>query len=80
MGQPGFFDLENRYACLDAYGDPLVAINAAASFELFWVKLKTALIKGGLRRSQEDRMSPAGRTRQAVSACLKPNCARCPKD
>lgn len=61
MGQPGFFDLENRYAGLDAHGDPLVAINAAVPFELFRVKLKTALIKGGLRRSQEDRKSPAGR-------------------
>ena len=29
MGQPGFFDLENRYAGLDTHGDPLVAINAA---------------------------------------------------
>ena len=26
MGQPGFFDLENRYAGLDAHGEPLVAI------------------------------------------------------
>jgi len=51
MGQPGFFELENRYAGLDAHGDPLVAINAAVPFELFRVKLKTALIKGGLRRS-----------------------------
>jgi IS5 family transposase len=61
MGQPGFFDLENRYAGLDAHGDPLVAINAAVPFEMFRVKLKTALIKGGLRRSDVERKSAAGR-------------------
>jgi hypothetical protein len=32
MGQLGFFDLENRYAGLDAHGDPLVAIDAAVPF------------------------------------------------
>ena len=61
MGQPGFFDVEHRYAGLDAYGDPLVAINAAVPFELFRLKLKTALITGGLRRSEADRRSAAGR-------------------
>ena len=49
MVQPGFFDLQHRYEGLDAHGDPLVAINAAVPFELFRVKLKTALIKGALR-------------------------------
>ena len=61
MSQPGFFDLEQRYEGLDAKGDPLVAIAGAVPFELFRVKLKTALIKGGLRRSQDDRKSAAGR-------------------
>lgn len=51
MGQLGFFDLENRYAGLDAHGDPLVAINSAVPFEVFRLKLKTALIEGGLRGS-----------------------------
>jgi len=61
MGQPGFFDLQHRYEGLDAKSDPLVAILAAVPFELFRVKLKTALIKGGLRRSEGDRKSAAGR-------------------
>ena len=61
MGQPRFFDRENRYAGLDAHGDPLVAINAAMPFELFRVELKLALLKGGLRRSEVERQSPAGR-------------------
>jgi len=61
MAQPGFFDLQHRYEGLDAQGDPLVAINASVPFELFRVKLETALIKGGLRRSEEERKSAAGR-------------------
>lgn len=61
MCQPGFFDLQRRYEGLDAKSDPLVAILAAVPFELFRVKLKTALVKGGLRRSDETRKSAAGR-------------------
>jgi transposase, IS5 family len=61
MGQPGFFDLQDRYEGLDAKSDPLVAILAAVPFELFRVKLKTALVKGGLRRADADRKSAAGR-------------------
>jgi IS5 family transposase len=61
MSQPGFFDLQRRYEGLDAHGDPLVAISGAVPFEMFRVKLRTALIKGGLRRSEVDRKSPAGR-------------------
>ena len=61
MSQPGFFDLQHRYEGLDAKRDPLVAILAAVPFELFRIKLKTALIRGGLRRSDDDRKSGAGR-------------------
>src|SRR3546814_8772914 len=61
MGQPGFFDLQHRYEGLDAKSDPLVAILAAVLFELFRGKLKTALVKGGLRRSDGTRKSAAGR-------------------
>ena len=61
MSQPGFFDLEHRYEGLDAKGDPLVAILAVVPFELFRRKLKKALIKGGLRKSADDRKSAAGR-------------------
>jgi hypothetical protein len=46
----GFFDLQQRYEGLDAKSDPLVAILAAVPFELFRLKLKTALVRGGLRR------------------------------
>ncbi len=62
MGQPGFFDLQQRYEGLDAKSDPLVAILAAVPFELFRVKLKTALVKGGLRRGR-----PIARARRVAS-------------
>ena len=61
MGQPGFFDLQHRYEGLDAHGDPLVAFGAAVPIAMFRLKLKTALIKDGLRRSEVDRKSAAGR-------------------
>ena len=61
MGQPGFFDLQRRYEGLDARSDPLVAILEAVPFELFRRKLKTALVKGGLRRAEVDRKSASGR-------------------
>ena len=31
----GFFDIENRYAALDAKNDPLVKINAVVPWEAF---------------------------------------------
>ena len=33
MAQMGFFDVENRYAALDAKHDPLVKINAVVPWE-----------------------------------------------
>ncbi len=35
MAQMGFFDVENRYAALDARHDPLVKINALVPWEAF---------------------------------------------
>ena len=35
MAQMGFFDVEERYAGLDAKKDPLLAINAAVPWEQF---------------------------------------------
>ena len=61
MGQLGFFDLGRRYAGLDAKNDPLVAIGAMVPWECLRPKLKAALIKGALRRSDAERMSSAGR-------------------
>lgn len=61
MGQFGFFDLSRRYERLDAKNDLLVSIAAAVPFESFRPKLKAALIKGGLRASDADRKSAAGR-------------------
>ena len=35
MAQMGFFDVEKRYAALDAKHDPLVKINAVVAWEAF---------------------------------------------
>jgi transposase, IS5 family len=61
MGQPGFFDLNRRYEGLDAKNDPLVAIAASVPFEVFRLKLRAALVKGGLRAGDAERKSAAGR-------------------
>ena len=42
-GQPGFFDLDERYAALSAAGDPLERLSDAVDFELFRPVLKAAL-------------------------------------
>ena len=35
VGQPGFFDLSDRYAALSAAGDPLERLAAVVDFEVF---------------------------------------------
>src|SRR5918999_761333 len=42
-GQPGFFDLDERYAALSAAGDPLERLASVVEFELFRGELDTAL-------------------------------------
>jgi len=43
MGQPGFFDLDERYQRLSETGDPLVKLSALIAFETFRQKLLSAL-------------------------------------
>ena len=43
MGQPGLFDLDERYQRLSENGDPLVKLAALIDFEAFRPKLATAL-------------------------------------
>ena len=40
MGQMGFFNVENRYAALDAKNDPLAKINAIVPWEAFRSRLE----------------------------------------
>ena len=42
-GQPGFFDLDERYAALSAAGDPLLRLAGVTDFELFRAELDAAL-------------------------------------
>jgi transposase, IS5 family len=43
VGQPGFFDLDERYRALSAAGDALERLVRAVDFELFRPKLRSAL-------------------------------------
>lgn len=56
MSQPGFFDIANRYAGLDAKNDPLVKIDALVPWENFRSRLEAAW-----RKPPEARKSSAGR-------------------
>ncbi len=56
MGQMGFFDVENRYAALDARNDPLVKINAVVPWEAFRSRLESVW-----RKPPDERKSNAGR-------------------
>jgi hypothetical protein len=42
-GQPGFFDLDERYGALSAAGDPLLKLSSVVDFEVFRPALKRAL-------------------------------------
>jgi transposase len=42
-GQPGFFDVDERYAALSAAGDPLERLAAVVDFEIFRPVLDAAL-------------------------------------
>ena len=55
MGQMGFFDIENRYAALDAKTDPLVRINALVPWEAFRNRLEKVW-----RKPADKRKSNAG--------------------
>ena len=56
MGQPGFFDLGERYRGLDAKKDPLVFLNAVVPWEDFRARLSAVW-----RKPEEERKSAAGR-------------------
>ena len=56
MGQPGFFDLGERYRGLDAKKDPLVVLNAVVPWEDFRARLSAVW-----RKPEGERKSAAGR-------------------
>ena len=55
MAQMGFFDVENRYAALDAKNDPLAKINAVVPWEAFRSRLEAVW-----RKPADQRKSNAG--------------------
>ncbi|MFC7557097.1 transposase [Pseudoroseomonas wenyumeiae] len=48
--QPGFFDVDERYAALSAAGDPLERLAAVVDFEIFRPVLGTALARSDRSR------------------------------
>jgi len=63
MNQPGFFDLEERYAALSQQGDPLEVLERKIPWESFRGRLEKAFLK--------QRKSPAGRKPYDVVLMLK---------
>ncbi|MXP66089.1 IS5 family transposase [Roseomonas sp. M0104] len=49
-GQPGFLDVEERYAVLSAAGDPLERLTAVVEFEIFHPVLEAALARSDRSR------------------------------
>ncbi|MFC7739145.1 hypothetical protein ACFQX4_26005 [Roseomonas sp. GCM10028921] len=68
-GQPGFFDIDERYAALSAAGDPLERLAAVVDFEFFRPVLDAALA-----RSSSDIGNPSGDDTEnpATSATMMP--------
>ena len=58
MGQMGFFDVEKRYAALDAKNDPLVKINAAVPWEAFRSRLEKVWRKPADKRKSNAECKP----------------------
>ena len=56
MGQPGFFDAENRLAALSKKGDPLEAIAALVPWESFRADIEALVLK-----PDAEKKSSAGR-------------------
>ena len=50
MGQPGFFDVDERLAALSAAGDPLERLSAVVDFDLFRPVLDAALARSDRSR------------------------------
>jgi hypothetical protein len=50
VAQPGFFDVDERYASLSAAGDPLERLAAVVDFEIFRPVLDMALVRSDRSR------------------------------
>jgi hypothetical protein len=56
--QPGFFDVDERYAALSAAGDPLERLSAVVDFEIFRPVLDAALKRSDRSRGGRPPMMP----------------------
>jgi hypothetical protein len=67
VGQPGLFDLSDRYAALSAAGDPLERLASVVDFELFRGPLVVAL-----RRSDRGKERPPDRRAIVAGPSIDP--------
>ena len=58
VGQPGFFDLSDRYAALRAAGDPLERLASVVDFESFRGPLIVALRRSARGKGGQPRLDP----------------------
>ena len=66
-GQPGWFDLDRRYAALSAAGDPLERLGLAIDFELFRDELEAALARSDRAKGGRPPYDPV----LYLSACVR---------
>jgi transposase len=57
-GQPGLFDLDERYAALSRTGDPLEQLAAVVDFEVFRTDLDAALARSDRAKGGRPPMDP----------------------
>ena len=57
-GQPGLFDLDERYAALSRTGDPLERLAAVVDFEIFRADLDAALARSDQAKDVRSPMDP----------------------
>ena len=55
VSQPGFFDLDDRYAALSKAGDPLERLKKVVNFEVFRYRLEKALNRSDRSRGVDGR-------------------------
>jgi hypothetical protein len=69
--QPGFFDVDERYAALSAAVDPLERLAAMVDFEIFRPVLDAALARSDRRRGEDtpEGWSAAERAQKDRDAC-----------
>ena len=70
VSQPGFFDLDDRYAVLSKAGDPLVRVKEIVPFKAFRYRLEKALSRSDRARTWGSSRCPH-HSAAAASLCAR---------